>query len=50
MKLEVLPVKEKGGSRLFHRRRGAIRVVWVICDGPKSPLSGGFTLGAAPTI
>lgn len=50
MKLEILRVKEKEGSRRFPRRRGAIRMVWIEGEAPKSPLSGGFTLGAAPTL
>ncbi len=50
MRLEVLPVKEKGGSRIFPRRRGTVRVIWIVPESNRSPLSGGFTLRAAPTL
>jgi len=50
MKLEVLPVKEKGGSRILPRRRGVIRVIWIIWDAPNATLSGGYTLRSAPMI
>ncbi len=50
MKLEVLPIKEKDGTRSLPRRRGTIRVIWIVQESNRSPLSGGFTIRAAPTI
>lgn len=50
LKLEILPVKEKDGTRLLPRRRGAVRVIWIVQESNRSPLSGGFTLRSAPTI
>lgn len=50
MRLEILPVKEKEGTRKLPRRRGAIRVIWLVQESNRSPLSGGFTIRGAPTI
>lgn len=50
MKLEVLPVKEQGGSRILPRRRGGVRVIWIIWNAPNSTLSGGYTLRTAPMV
>ncbi len=50
MKLEIFPVKEKEGSRKLPRRRGTIRMVWIVQESNRSPLSGGFTIRAAPTF
>lgn len=50
LRLEILPVKEKEGPRKFSRRHDTVRVVWIVWDSQKAPLSGGFTLAAAPAI
>ncbi len=50
MKLEILPIKEKDGSRLLPRRRNTVRVIWIIWDSPRSALSGGYTMRSAPTV
>ena len=50
MKLEFIPVREKDGPRFVGRRRGSLRLYFIVGDGAKAPLSGGFTLGAAPIV
>lgn len=50
MKLEVIPVREQGTHRTVPRRRGALRLYLILRDGAKTPLSGGYTLGATPTV
>ncbi len=50
MKLEILPIREKDGSRILPRKRGTVRVIWIVQESNRAPLSGGFTLQAAPTI
>lgn len=50
MKLEFIPVKEREGPRQFKRRRGSLRLYWIVSDAKKAPLSGGFTFGTAPIV
>ncbi len=50
MNLEFIPVKEIEGPRRFARRRGSMRLYWIVWEAAKPPLSGGFTLGAAPLV
>ncbi len=50
MKLEFIPVREKDGPRQVRRRRGSLRLYLILWDSAKSPLSGGYTLAAAPTV
>ena len=48
MKLEILPIRERDGSKILPRRRGVLRVLWIVGDAPRSSLSGGYTLRASP--
>ncbi len=48
MKLEILPVREREGSRIFSRRRDTVRVIWIVGESPKATLSGGYMLGVSP--
>ena len=48
MNLEFIPVKEADGPRRVPRPRGSLRLYWIIRESAKSPLSGGYTLGASP--
>jgi hypothetical protein len=48
MDLEFIPVKEVGGPRRVPKRRGCLRLYWIVWESAKSPLSGGYTLGASP--
>ncbi len=50
MKLEFIPVREKDGPRKVRRRRGSLRLYLILWDAAKAPLSGGYTLAAAPTV
>ncbi len=50
MDLEYIPVREQEGTRFVRRRRGSLRLYFIIWDAAKSPLSGGYTLGVAPTV
>ncbi len=50
MKLEFIPVQEQEGARKVPRRRGILRLYWIVWDSSDAPLSGGFTLGAAPVV
>ncbi len=50
MKLEFIPVREKDGPRKVRRRRGNLRLYLILWDAAKSPLSGGYTLAAAPAV
>lgn len=48
MNLEFIPIKEDEGPKRVPKRRGSLRLYWIIGESTKSPLSGGFTLGASP--
>ena len=48
MKLEFIPIKEDAGATRVPRRRGSLRLYWIIWEAAQSPLSGGFTLAASP--
>jgi hypothetical protein len=48
MKLEFIPVKEVEGPRKMTRRRGNLRLYWIVWESTNAPLSGGFTLGVSP--
>lgn len=51
MKLEFIPVREQEWHRAVRRRRrGVLRLYFIIWDGAKTPMSGGYTLGAAPSV
>ncbi len=50
MELEIYPVRIKEGTKLLPRRRGAVRVLWIVPDPPKGPLSAGYTFRSAPAI
>ncbi len=50
MNLEFVPVKEVEGPRKVPKRRGMLRLYWIIWDSSDAPLSGGFTLAAAPIL
>ncbi len=50
LKLEIFPVREKEGTKILPRRRGAVRIIWIVQESNRSPLSGGFTLRSAPTL
>jgi hypothetical protein len=49
-KLEFIPVRERDGPRKVRRRRGNLRLYLIFWDAAKAPLSGGYTIGAAPTV
>ncbi len=48
MKLEFIPVKEVEGPRRVPKRRGSLRLYWIVWEASKAPLSGGFALAASP--
>lgn len=48
MKLEFVPVKEAEGARKVPKRRGILRLYWIVWDSADARLSGGYTLGASP--
>ncbi len=50
MKLEFVPVRERDGTKLVRHRRDNLRLYFIVGDASKAPLSGGFTLGAAPVV
>lgn len=50
MKLEFIPVREREGPRIVRRRRGSLRLYLILWEAAKAPLSGGYTLGAAPVV
>ena len=48
MKLEFIPIREQDGAKIMPRRRGSLRLYWILRDSPKAAISGGYTLGASP--
>ena len=48
MNLEFIPVREVEGPRRGPKRRGILRLYWIVWESSNAPLSGGFTLGASP--
>lgn len=48
MKLEFIPIREQDPPKSVPRRRGSLRLYWILRDTPKAALSGGYTLGASP--
>ncbi len=50
LKLEIFPVREKEGTKILPRRLGAVRIIWIVQESNRAPLSGGFTMRSAPTI
>ncbi len=50
MELEVYPVRIREGTKLLPRRRGTIRVLWIVSEPPKGSLSAGYAMRSAPPV